>query len=327
MKIERPSRNALVTYFRGLSSQDESKLIIHYLSLDIDAGYIESCMREAWSELDREAYPLSQTQKAKAWEIFQSKQNELNLIPSEKKQKWFIYAACISFFILSTLGIIAYQRYINKEATPTVYRAALGKQLKVLLKDSSNILLFPGSSLTVPANFNQADRKVELSGRAYFKVTHNNLKVFEVHSDLLTTKVLGTSFEVNADRSDSQQIITLHTGRINVSYDNRTLANLQPNQQLIYNQKNRLFKVIKSNATETISWINGELTYDLIPLKQICLDLEKWYAVKIEIRDQQLANKKISTSFKDIPLNKVLDMISITTGISYTIKGDHITIY
>lgn len=327
MRIERPARKALITYFEGASSQEEEKLILHYLSLDIDADYITSCMKEAWSNLDGEPTTLSESQQMQAWDNFQQQQNKLIQYPAKRKHNWFVYAACIAFFILSTISIIWYQQFSKKEASPIVYRAAFGKQQKVHLKDSSTVMLFPGSSLEVPPDFNQADRKVSLSGRAYFKVTHNIQKPFEVHAGRLTTKVLGTSFEVNTDRSDSQQIITLHTGRINVSYNKRTLASLQPNQQLIYNQKNSHFKVVQDNATETISWINGELTYDLVPLKQICLDLEKWYAVKIEIRNQQLADKKISTSFKDAQLSKVLDVISITTGMSYTIKGDHITIY
>jgi len=327
MRIERPSRKALITYFEGSSSHEEEKLILHYLSLDIDAEYIASCMKEAWSNLDGESMILSESQQIRAWNNFQLHQKELVQFPNERKHNWFVYAACIVFLILSTMGIFWHQKFSEKEATSIVYHAGFGKQQKVHLKDSSTVLLFPGSSLKVTADFNQAERKVSLSGRAYFKVTHNSQKPFEVQAERLTTKVLGTSFEVNTDRLDHQQTITLHTGKVNIRDNKCTLANLHPNQQLIYDQKKHLFRIINVDASQTLSWINGELSYDLVPLQQICLDLEKWYNVKIEIKDRQLANKKISTSFKNTPIQEVLHIISLATGMSYTIKGNLIKIY
>ncbi|MGE8426980.1 MAG: FecR family protein [Sphingobacterium sp.] len=327
MSIERPSRKALIGYFEGASSQEEEELILHYLSLDIDADYIKSCMKEAWSNLDGEPFPLSESQQRHAWNNFQQQQKELIQFPAERKHNWLMYAACIAFFILSTLSIIWLQQFSKKEATPIIYRAAFGKQQKVRLKDSSTVLLFPGSSLKVAADFNQADRKVSLSGRAYFQVTHNSQKPFEVQTERLTTKVLGTSFEVNAGRSDHQQTITLHTGKVNIRYGERMIANLHPNQQLTYDQMTHLFKITKVNATQALSWINGELSYDQVQLQQICLDLEKWYNVRIEIKNRHLADKKISTSFKNTPIQEVLDIISVATGMSYSIKGNLITIY
>ncbi|WP_312336747.1 FecR domain-containing protein [Sphingobacterium sp.] len=327
MSIERPSRKALITYFEGSSSHEEEKLVLHYLSLDIDADYIASCMKEAWSNLDGESMILSESQQIRAWNSFQLRQKDLIQFPGQRKHNWFVYAACIAFFILSTMCVIWYQQFAKQEATPILYRAGFGKQQKVHLKDSSTVLLFPGATLKIAADFNQTNRKVSLSGRAYFKVTHNSQKPFEVQAECLTTKVLGTSFEVNTDRLDHQQTITLHTGKVNIRDNKRALANLRPNQQFIYDQKKLLYKVVHVDASQTLSWINGELSYDLVPLQQICLDLEKWYNVKIEIKDRQLADKKISTSFKDTPIQEVLHIISLATGMSYTIKGNLIKIY
>jgi transmembrane sensor len=54
--------------------------------------------------------------------------------------------------------------------------------------------------------------------------------------------------------------------------------------------------------------------------------MEKWYNVKIMIKTPDLLNKKITTSFKDLPVTKILDMLSVSSGLTYTINGNQITI-
>lgn len=327
MKIQRPSREALIRYYRRQCLPQEEQLVALYLSMDIDQAYAESCLQEAWNDLNEEPskFPSADQHKS-AWEKFQFKKVNLTQLPAKRTFKWYGYAASITLFLIGTLALIHLITIPTDNVSFEHYTAAMGKRQQIRLKDSSTVTLFPGSTLDVPDNFNRKNRNVILKGRAFFQVAHNISKPFLVKSGQLTTKVLGTSFEVNAAGTANISTITLRTGKVGVSYSGKEVARLIPNQRITYNTQINKFKIEEIDAAQAMLWVNGELSYDLAPLALICQDMERWYNVKIIISNPELLNKKITTSFKDLPVEKVLDMLSVTTGLSYAVKENQITI-
>jgi transmembrane sensor len=324
MKIERPSREALIRYYRGQSLPQEEKLIDLYLSMDIDREYVELCLSEAWNNLEDEPLQLLDGQQRAAWDKFQQKKIGINQFPARHNIRWYAYAASVVLFIICTVVVIHFKSSKPDQLGHEHYSAALGKRREVKLKDNSTVMLFPGSSMDVPADFNSKDRKVTLKGRAFFEVAHNLKKPFLVTTGQLLTKDLGTSFEIN--EAGTTSMITLKTGSVSINAENKELAKLTPGQKLTYQTNSHKFVIEKLDVNKSISWVNGELSYDLTPLDQICHDMEKWYNVKIMIKTPDLLNKKITTSFKDLPVTKVLDMLSVSSGLTYTINGNQITI-
>lgn len=326
MKIERPSREALIRYYRGECLPNEETLVVLYLSMDLDHDFTESCLREAWSDLNDAPTKISSVgQRKAAWKKFQLRKIKATQISAKRTVKWYGYAASITLFLFGALALGYLVTDRSQKGGLDHYSAAIGERKEIRLRDSSTVMLFPGSSLDVPENFNGKDRKVVLKGRAFFKVAHNREKPFLVKSGKLSTEVLGTSFEVNASDVASSTI-TLHSGKVGIRHSGNEIARLVPNQRITYDTRVNKFKIDNVEAAETVLWIDGELTYDLVPLAVICQDLEKWYKVKIDIRNTELLRKKITTSFKDLSVSQVLDMLSVTTGLTYTVKGNHIII-
>nr|WP_199077708.1 FecR domain-containing protein [Pedobacter sp. ASV19] len=327
MKIERPSREALIRYYRGQCLRSEERLVALYLSMDIDGAYRESCLQEAWNDLNDEPPKfLNEDQYRTAWQKFQFRKINVVQFPARRTFKGYGYAASILLFLAAALALVYTKTIWNDKVSFEHFVAAMGNRQEIKLKDSSTVILFPGSTLDVPDNFNAQDRNVVLKGRAFFQVAHNIKKPFLVKSGQLTTRVLGTSFEVNGTGVANTSTITLRTGKVGVSYSGKEIARLVPNQRITYNTKINTFKIEEVNASQAMLWVDGELTYDLVSLASICKDMERWYNVKIAIKNPALLNKKITTSFKDLPVNKVLDMLSVTTGLTYTVKGNQITI-
>lgn len=184
------------------------------------------------------------------------------------------------------------------------------------------VTLFPGSAIDIPSNFNKTDRQVKLNGRAFFKIAHNKEKPFYVSARELTTKVLGTSFEVNS--SGTENIITLHTGKVSVIRADKEIARLIPNQQIKYEQATGKYDVAVVDAAHTLNWLQGELDYERVPLSIIISDIEKWYGVKIQVEQPALLNQKVIFSFKDQSLSRVLSLLSKSADFSYEIKGKQV---
>lgn len=329
--MERPGQDILISFFRGTCPPEEEQAIRIYLAMNIDKEYVEACLLEAFPDLTDEHDPnISQQEVSRVWNKLESRKQEYPTIQLKPRTKWYAYAAAVAFVLVSTASLfILKDKFGNKQSAQIAWQqisAGPGKPKTVQLADNSSVTLFPGSAIQVPRNFNQSDRQVKLTGRAFFKITHNAAKPFYVSAQQLITKDLGTSFEINTSETGSENTVTLHTGKASISYSGKQVAMLNPNQQFHFDRSTKQFKVIPVNAASTISWLNGELGYDQAPLKSIVYDLEKWYGVHITAATPALLNQKVTISFKDLPVDAVLHMLSESADFTYTVTGKQITI-
>lgn len=190
----------------------------------------------------------------------------------------------------------------------------------VILSDGTIVHLNAFSTLRYPSRFYGKERKVYLTGEAYFEVKKDSLP-FIVSANDVQIRVYGTSFNVNT--SVQNQVTTvLKEGIIGVAL-NRTGKTpderiLYPNQLSQVNLTTGKQQISEVNVEKYISWIYGYLQYDEDCLEVLINDLNRWYGVNFEYDGQELKNIRISASInKDLALENVLIMISHTTKITF----------
>lgn len=88
------------------------------------------------------------------------------------------------------------------------------KPIYLLLPDSSKVQLYPKSTLKYVADFSDSHRDVYLDGKAFFEITRDPSKPFDVYGGGIKTTVLGTSFTINTQGKAGQTLIKLHSGKI-----------------------------------------------------------------------------------------------------------------
>jgi len=310
---------------------DEQEAIEAYLALETDTAYIELCLKEAMADVDEIPLTFHPEQREKAWSEFQMLRSNKEPVPMYANgSKWLAYAAAITVFILSATLVFYLRQSTGVIQTAVVYqriKAGYGKIDHVTLPDSSHLALFPGSVIDIPNNFNTRNRKVFLNGRAYFEVTHNKQKPFYVRTSKVTTRVLGTSFEVNAAKEAGIASVTLRTGRVAVSNAFQKLAILQPGQKLTYHQGTGKYVMEQVQPNKLLRWVKGELTFEQTNFAEICLQLEKWYHISIKVQNKQLLQKNITANFKGQSATQVLDILSATAGFNYKASKNIIHIY
>jgi len=92
-----------------------------------------------------------------------------------------------------------------------------GGQYQVTLPDGSKVWLNSISSIKFPVSFSsQKERRVELTGEAYFEVAHNKTLPFRVVTSKQVVEVLGTHFNINAYQDESTIKTTLVEGSVKV---------------------------------------------------------------------------------------------------------------
>jgi len=118
--------------------------------------------------------------------------------------------------------------------------------LLLTLPDSSKVRLLPGARMRYRASFGRNDqRDVQITGKAFFDVAKKLDMPFTVYSEGLQTRVLGTSFEVNANPYSDKIKIKLLTGKVLVTVeggpDDKGQKDyyLSPGQELIFSKSTR----------------------------------------------------------------------------------------
>ena len=170
-------------------------------------------------------------------------------------------------------------------------RTPRGGQYQLELPDGTLVWLNAASSITYPAAFTGKERKVTISGEAYFEVAKNKENPFIVDvSDKSSIKVLGTHFDVNSYADEnairttllegSVQVITGAANPANPDHGSSNTVTLKPGQQSqIYQQ--RLSVSNNADIDKVMAWKNGLFNFEDASLEEVMRQLERWYDVQV----------------------------------------------
>ncbi len=198
-----------------------------------------------------------------------------------------------------------------------------GGQFQIMLPDGTKVWLNAASSLKFPFRFTADERKVELSGEAYFEVAKNRDLPFRVQSARQTVEVLGTHFNIKAYPDEPAIKTTLLEGSVKVIQENsRNSVMLSPGQQSNVNEE---MSVSKVDTEFAIAWKNGLTSFKNADIKSILKQVERWYDVKA-VYEGEISQRTFSG---DIPrssnLSELLQVLE-TSNIHFKIDGKVITV-
>lgn len=202
--------------------------------------------------------------------------------------------------------------------------------IMLYLPDSTEVTLFTYSRLTYAKDFGDAgERKVVLSGKAKFSVTRNPDSPFTVVSNEITTKVLGTVFEVNAFEMEKEVTVKVMTGKVSV-FKNRVAHKttrsdteiegvlLASNQQVTYSKAADKFdKKLVSNPEVLDSGESYSFVYEETPVTDVLNDLGKSYGINIVYDAQTLKGCQLTASLADESLMEKLQIICNPIGVKF----------
>ncbi|QKZ12994.1 FecR family protein [Spirosoma sp. KUDC1026] len=210
--------------------------------------------------------------------------------------------------------------------------------LTIHLPDRSTVWLSPDSRLSYPADFNQKNRRVYLSGEATFEVTRNEKSPFLVHANELVTKVLGTKFLVRAFAREGEVRIKVHTGQVSV-YEARATAPptnqkgvlLLPNQQVVFTRQTQRFDKMLVEAPRPIKPLPGtarlpSFSYNETPVTQVFQDLENAYGISIRYNKDDFSPCQLTSSLARESFTGKLTIICKTFGATYDIIDGQVLI-
>ncbi len=202
-----------------------------------------------------------------------------------------------------------------------------GQKSKFVLPDSTVVYLNADSKLSFWDGFTNG-REVELTGEAFFEIAPDTLRPFVVKSGRLSTKALGTSFNVQAYEEAPAVQVTLATGKVSVEdVLSQKVMLMDPGESAFVKRSDHEPKKIRSDPRIISLWKDGILHFDKTPLDEVIPTLERWYGVKINIKGYLPNHKCTGTFKKNEYLSNVLRVLGHNVGFNYTIEGKEVFIY
>lgn len=259
--------------------------------------------------------------------------------PFRLNYKWLSAAAVLLIFCwigfkqLTKTDTVSYKQLVNntKKLTGEIYEKEnlTSKPLFVSLPDESSVILQPHSKISYsPQQYNKTKREVILSGEAFFEVQKNSSVPFFVYANELITKVLGTSFTIKTNASETEVIVK--TGRVSVIMQNDIHKNEKISGKALEGfvlSANEQVKVINDQKIEKPAIVKQEellepiqklsFDFDETPAVEIIEVIKKAYHIEISYNREKLSNCKLTAHLSDEPLIEKIKLISIALDATY----------
>lgn len=324
-------------YINGECTAEETAKIKSLLSTDDLSALFDEVMDEiATSAIDEHHEPDVEQALAKFHQK-QSAGNEQAIIPLTSKsirlRRYLSYAAAV-MVIIGSFSLLIPRFKKPQQNTELVYQHfenPNGKRSKILLPDSSVVYLGSGSTLSFPSKFAANVRAINLKGEAFFEVTKNPKRPFIIHTGNVVTRVLGTSFKVDAFLNQPVSVL-VSTGKVRVDREvNKVLhpiAVLLPGQSVVWNEKTGQRELANTPVSDILAWKTGKLIFRKTKLADIAAILERTYNVAININREAIAQRQIRVNLTtDIPLSKLIKILSVAGNFNYKINQNHVSIF
>ncbi|MGO4290677.1 FecR family protein [Chitinophaga sp. RAB17] len=190
----------------------------------------------------------------------------------------------------------------------------------VLLPDSSYVLLESGASLQLENAFGKSARGMALNGTAYFKVSRDPLRPFNVKGAEYIITALGTAFRMTSANGKLQ--VLLEEGKVMVEKNSqgtrKLITYLMPAESLLIDPASRNTKQQQRFTPATLNaWKAQEILFDHTPVPEVVLQLEACYNIHIQIADTILQKEVFSGRFKNDALPAVLEVLCFTLNKQY----------
>ena len=168
--------------------------------------------------------------------------------------------------------------------TETVYNTMstpAGGQYQLTLPDGSKVWLNASSSIHYPTAFLDKERRVTITGEAYFEIAKNAQKPFIVKMyNGSEVKVLGTHFNIKAYTNEEQINTTLLEGSINVSQGAKNNL-LKPGNQAQIDKLGKINIVMDANTEEAVAWKNGNFQFSSADVTAVLKQAARWYDIDV----------------------------------------------
>jgi transmembrane sensor len=319
--------NLIVKFFAGEISDNELTQLKLWLESDPANRRIFDKENELWQETSIQT-KFANYRNDSAWLNISSKlgfgKNKVKSVTLLRKNYFRIIIAAATVACLLALGGISLWTMSRNSlhqmvAGSTIVETKEGEKARIMLSDSSEVILNSDSRVQYVGNYNLADRRVNLTGEAFFDISTNPEKPFVVQLEHMSISATGTRFNVYSFNNEDRVETTLEEGAIRVSVKGQEPINVKAGQQVVYFVKTGEVKVLDVNTDTYTSWKENMLRFNDTPLEEVLRRIGRKYNVTFEVTNRELLDLKYTATFIDETVEEVMQMLRTVSPITYKI--------
>lgn len=244
-----------------------------------------------------------------------------------RSTSWPVLAAAAAVVI--AIGTLVWRGRTSSDETPTIAARELatpvGRRDSLVLPDGSQVILGPGSHLTVAAGYGRAARELSLRGEAYFDVKHDTSHPFVVHANGVTVRDIGTAFGVHADSTGGVRVaVTSGTVEVTPAASAPPIAAvLRAGDVATVSVTGEVVTQRGAGSDDDLAWTRGTLIFRDATIAEVRDDLRRWYGIELEVRDSSVLRRHMTATFTDRDsAGSVLNAIALLLPATIERRGD-----
>ncbi len=262
----------IAKYLANECSEEEKKRLYNWKNANAENNETFELMKKTWTGVPDPEYTPN---VEKALESVTSR------LPEQKKKQslwssgWIKIAA---IFVLGT-GVFGIYKFLWTGAEMIEVTSAPGtKPKEIILPDNSKIILSQNSELRYPSEFKKNIRSIEFSGEAYFDIAPDKTRPFVIESELTTTRVTGTEFNLRTYKEDSIIKITVTEGSVSFkAKNNNALVMVGVGEAGTLHVKTNVLTKEQNDDRNFMAWRDGKLSFENETLGSALKTLSRYY--------------------------------------------------
>ena len=226
---------------------------------------------------------------------------------------------------------------------PREYATRPGQRSTVRLPDGTRVTLAPGGILRLRAGLlgdsaASGPREVALEGEAFFEVPHDARRPFVVRGAAGVVRDLGTSFSVRSYGVERSLRVAVTSGLVSLRaaapQPGDSLGDIGLRDSLVLRAGDvgevtpggLPARLPKGAAASLLSWTRDTLVFHDAPLSRVAAEIERWYAVRVDVPDAALARERLTATVPRGDLDAVLEVIGLALGVQPQREGSRVVL-
>ncbi len=255
------------------------------------------------------------------WRKILQRRNRINPWEGRFRQLAGYAAVALVMLSLGWWGARQYDKSFHESGEQQFLITADQKANSIItLPDQTRVYLRGGATLSYTSAFSSDSREVLLEGEAYFDVTRDEVHPFVVRMEHASAEVLGTSFNVLAEKGSAVYQTTLVNGKVIFRSEDGKKYPLLPGQMIEFDVNSQQAKIEHVNTELYTAWKDGKVIFRDATLGEITDQLERIYHVEFIYKHPDLAQKyRFSGTFhRETSIGDVITMLKLSIPMEVT---------
>jgi len=307
--------------YRGTITADEADNLEYWLSASADHRKIKQevllsmqLLNDYEPKMDIDLDEDYQALEAKMGDIEESTAPQGKVISIKK---WMYAAASVAVI----LGGFFFLQGDAQDAEWQWARTEAGETKEIKLSDGSTAWLNESSTIKYPPQFGNNDRKLVLTGQAFFEVTKDASRPFQVTTAESVTTVLGTSFDIDATQA-GQTTILVKTGKVKFeAVDSESESILTPYQKAVLTHNTDEITNEKVTNLNALAWHSNKVSFRSTPIAEVITSLAEQFDTEIDMTNLAIQSCPVTITPQEADVERILNSLKISHKISIVKRG------